>query len=101
MRRKKNHIGRLRIAAANILSDGLGFTVYPEDIVPATGRHRSDWRQDVFRWEVFTHNGRPFVFHSWVTLTEFVKKARIAGFQVDRDDVIWPNQCPPASPVQA
>jgi len=93
MRRQKNHIGRLRIAAAEILSHGLGYTVYPEDIVPATGRYRSDWRQDVYRWEVFAHNGTvPCVLHAWVTLGDFVKHARVAGWHVDGDGVIWPNQ---------
>lgn len=88
-----HHIGRLRIAAAEVLSKGFGFRVDPEDIKPATGRARSDWRQDIYRWELFAHNGRlPVVFASWVTLTEFVRKAKRNGFHVNKDSEIYPNE---------
>jgi len=90
---RADHIGRLRIAAAKILSEGFGFEVCPEDIKPATGRPRSDWRQDIYRWELFANNGRlPVVCASWVTLTEFVKKAKKAGFHVNGDNEIYPNE---------
>jgi len=83
------HIGRIRIAAAKILSKNLGFAVYPEQISPATGRNRSDWRMDVYRWELFTHNGRlPVVVGSWDRLTDFVRRAKLEGCHIDDGEVV-------------
>lgn len=90
---RAHHIGRLRIAAAKILSKGFGFEVYPEDIKPATGRPRTDWTQDIYRWELFARNGSmPVVCGSWLTLTDFVKQAKKAGFHVNDDREIYPNE---------
>lgn len=100
---RANHIGRLRIEAAEILTKGFGFRVDPDDIKPATGAYRTDWRQDVYRWEVFScKGGMPIVCGCWLTLTEFVRQAKKAGFHVNKDSEIYPNEesqpCPPNSP---
>lgn len=93
MRRSKYHIGRLRIRAAAILAANFPeWDVQPEDISPATGRHRTDWRQDVYRWELFARlkrqDGRPnhpVVCGCWETLTEFVRRAVKEGCHVNSD----------------
>ena len=55
-RYRAHHIGRLRIRAAKILNANFPeWDVQPEDIKPATGRWRTDWRMDVYRWELFAH----------------------------------------------
>lgn len=73
-RNGSRHVGRLRIAAAKILTKGLGFEVLPEHIQPATGRNRTDWRQDIYRFEVFTYNGKmPVVVGCYWTLASFIK----------------------------
>lgn len=97
MRRNKHHIGRLRIRAAAILTKGFGFEVLPSDIQPATGSNRTDWRQDVYRWELFTRNasGSPVVCGCWDTLTDFVKAAAVQGFHVDSDREINAGPEPP------
>jgi hypothetical protein len=86
-RNGSRHIGRLRIAAAKILTEGLGFPVRPEEISPATGRNRTDWREDCYRWEVFTcnRNGVPKVYHCWDPLSRWVPIAKREGFHVNRD----------------
>ena len=96
MRRDKHHIGRLRIRAAKILARQFPeWDVRPEDIVPATGSYRSDWRQDVYRWELFTRTrtGMPVVCGSWETLTTFVASAGKYGCVCVRDE-IWANTRP-------
>ena len=78
------HIGRTRIAAAEILTKHFGFLVEPEDIVPTTGAWRTDWRLDVYRWELFTHKGSlPVIRGCWTTLTEFVRFAKKYGVEDD------------------
>jgi hypothetical protein len=88
---RAHHVGRLRIAAADILSSGFGFRVEPSDIKPATGAYRTDWRQDVYRWELFAKNDRgiPVICGCWETLTQFVKVARRDGFHITADDEIY------------
>lgn len=90
------HIGRTRIKAAQILSQGLGFEVKPEDIKPATGAWRTNWRLDVYRWELFTKDemGRPIVAGCWETLTEFNKHAGKNGFHMHHGE-IYINGLPP------
>ncbi len=91
MRRNKHHIGRLRIRAAKILAANFPeLDVRPEDISPATGRPRSDWRQDVYRWELFTRTktGAVRVCHCWDTLTRFVKEASTNGCHENDDGEI-------------
>lgn len=89
------HVGRVRIAAAAILNDAFPkIAVEPEDIQPATGRYRTDWRQDVVRWELFCcmRDARrvPFVGQSWQRLTEFVRNAKSGGKVTMSDDGdIW------------
>lgn len=86
------HVGRTRIRAAKILSDALGWEVFPEEIKPATGSWRTDWRLDVYRWELFTYQNRnpklPFIAGCWDTLTKFVKVASKVGCHVSMDE-IW------------
>lgn len=88
------HVGRVRIAAAKILNDAIPeISFNPEGISPATGRHRTDWRQDVVRWEVFAYRKNSDVRwagQSWQRLTEFVHNAKAGGVvTVDRDGDIW------------
>ena len=75
------HVGRVRIAAAKILSESLGFNVAPEEIRPQSGAWRTDHRLDVYRWELFTHSspGMPFVAGCWERLTEFVSNSKKSG----------------------
>ncbi len=102
-RRNKYHVGRLRIRAAAILAKAFPeWDVRPEDIKPVTGRSRTDWRIDVYRWELFTRLKRrnsydrselPVVCGCWLTLTKFVKEASKSGCHVSRmdPDVIYPG----------
>lgn len=88
-RNGSRHCGRLRVAAAKILTDNLGFDVNPEDIQPATGRYRTDWRQDVYRWELFANNGRlPVVAGCWDTLTRFVREAKRRGCRIEDYEIV-------------
>lgn len=92
--------GRLRIAAAEILSEGLGFYVHPADIIPVRGAWKSD---DVWRWELNVlkdQQGRPFHCGCWETLTEFVRRARKEGFHVGKGgDEIWSGSGDEVLPV--
>lgn len=90
-RRTKHHIGRVRIAAAKIIAANLPhLDIRPEDIQPASGSYRSNWRLDVYRWELFTRTkgGTPAVFGSWERLTDFVKRARKNGCNINSDSEI-------------
>lgn len=90
MRRRAHHIGRLRIRAAAILSANLGYPVQPEDISPATGSWRTDWRLDVYRWELYTRtaSGLPVVAGCWMTLTQFVPAAARDGCHIDDGEIV-------------
>ena len=90
------HVGRIRIAAAKILNAAIPSVHFePSDISPATGRHRTDWRQDTVRWEVFavvkdSASRLPWVGQSWQRLTEFVRNAKAGGTViVDGDGDIY------------
>ena len=73
------HIGRVRIRLAKIISRDLGIDCKPEDLKPATGSYRTDWRQDVYRWEVFskTKSGLPFVAGCWDSMSDCVKAGSV------------------------
>lgn len=100
-RRRYNQytVGKLRIRAAAILNANFpDWDVLPEDIRPASGRWRSDWRLDVYRWELFSrlkqrnnHDGSelPIVCGCWDTLTRFVKIASKEGCHVTKDQEIY------------
>ena len=96
------HVGRVRIAAAKILSESLGFKVEPEEIHPQSGAWRTDDRLDVYRWELFTHSspGMPFVAGCWERLTEFVLNSKKSGGCHYHDGEIHsgPADKPPAHP---
>lgn len=81
------HVGRLRVAAAELLSKGLGWEVYPEEIHPVTGSWRTCKLHDVCRWSLFTCKDRnpnmPYVADCWESLTDFVRLAKKHGFHVD------------------
>lgn len=82
------HVGRLRIRAAALLNKHFPhWEVRPEDIQPATGRWRTDWRLDVYRWELYsqTKTGQPVVCGCWETLTEFVREATKYGCYMTAD----------------
>ncbi len=72
------HVGRTRIEAAKLLTMYTDLDVRPEDIKPATGRYRTDWRQDTYRWEVFTRtkSGMVWVGGSWQRLGDFVRECK-------------------------
>lgn len=104
MRRRKtygaHHVGRLRIRAAAILAKAFPeWDIYPEDISPARGAWRTDWRNDVYRWEVFTRlkqrarsgDAFPVVAGCWFTLTEFVRHAAKHGCHMTADNELYPN----------
>jgi hypothetical protein len=82
------HVGRTRIAAAKILSRGLGLQIDPEDIAPATGSYRTCQYHDVFRWEL--HRVDMWA-GCWETLTNFVKQSRRLGGCHIKDGEIWPG----------
>ena len=93
-RRNKHHVGRVRIAAAKILAANFpDLDVRPEDISPASGRNRTDWRLDIYRWELFTRtkDGLPAIFGSWERLTDFVRRARKNGCDINSDSEIHSN----------
>ena len=101
MKRNKHHIGRLRIRAAAILARNFpDWDVRPEDIVPASGRCRSDPLMDVYRWELFarTKAGLTVVCGSWDTLTRFVRLAAKNGCSIDRYNTIHANDTRSCSP---
>jgi hypothetical protein len=95
MKRRAHHVGRLRIRAAAILNKLMPeWYVLPEDIRPATGRWRTDWTFDVYRWELYcvrrkpdgtpNHN-LPVAVGCWNTLTQFVREAPRLGMHVEHD----------------
>jgi hypothetical protein len=90
-RNGSRHVGRVRIAAAKILSESLGFKVEPEDIRPQSGAWRTDHQLDVFRWELFTYSspGMPFVAGCWERLTDFVSNSKKTGCCHHHDGEIW------------
>lgn len=96
MKRSKHHVGRLRIKAADILNRQFpNWDVRPEDISPATGRWRTDWRLDVYRWELTTFDRAakmPVVCGCWDTLTRFVKLASKYGCSINKDNEIFANE---------
>lgn len=76
------YVGSLRWKAAVLLTEAIGYPVYPENIKTVEGYYRS---QDVYRFEVFTHNGNmPEIFGCWETLTYFVKHGKKDGVEVER-----------------
>jgi hypothetical protein len=81
--KRKHHIGRLRMRAAEILNAYFpAWEVRPEDIRPATGRWRSDVRCDVYRWELYARHRQfnyPIVVGCWETLTLFCRLAAKYG----------------------
>jgi hypothetical protein len=101
-RNGSRHVGGVRIAAAKILSESLGFKVEPEEIHPQSGAWRTDDRLDVYRWELFTHSspGMPFVAGCWERLTEFVSNSKKFGGCHYHDGEIYSGQAdkPPAPP---
>jgi len=98
MRLNKYHVGRIRIKAAKILAKQFPeWDVLPEDISPASGRNRTDWRLDIYRWELFTRTktGLPIVLGSYDKLTVFVANAKY-GIQHDGHE-IWAKAKPKES----
>lgn len=78
--------GRLRHAAAAVLSEFVGDYVDPTDVKPASGWYRSSPYADVYRWEIHLiqpSGGIRRWLGCWQTLTEFVPLARKNGINVD------------------
>jgi hypothetical protein len=60
----------------------------PEDISPATGAWRTNWRLDVYRWELYASNGKfPVVLGCWQRLTDFVRFGKKYGIKVDMQNL--------------
>ncbi len=77
--------GRLRIAAAKILTEFFGLPIEPEHVVPVTGYWRSSPFADVQRWDVKViglmkgHPDHPQYFGCWEKLGDFVRDAKKYG----------------------
>lgn len=74
------HIGRIRIAIAAILSRDLGLNCEPDELQPAGGRQRNNTTvYDGYAWEVATETaaGLPFVAGSFDTMTECVRAGHV------------------------
>jgi hypothetical protein len=63
---------------------GLALTWEPEQLYPATGRYRSDWRMDCARWEGSARHYRPdgtfwtvLTVYSYTTMSELIKAAEL------------------------
>jgi len=88
--------GRLRHAAASILSKHLGYWVDATAVRPAQGYWRISPYVDVYRWEV--HLIKPgqscnYPMGSWDTLTRFVRLGKKYGIGIDWEEgVIWANE---------
>jgi hypothetical protein len=99
---RAHHVGRLRVRAAEILAVNFpDWDVRPEDIRPATGAWRTDWRLDVYRWELYSrlkrrdsHDGSelPVVAGCWDTLTEFVREAAERGCHLSDGTIYVGNE---------
>jgi len=87
---RAHHVGRVRIAAAKVLTKCLGFEVRPEDVHPAQGAWRTDRRLDVYCWELFTKNkqGHSVIAGCWERMTEFVRDAKKNGCYI-HDSQLW------------
>jgi hypothetical protein len=83
-RRRLGMPGRLRFAAAELLTEEIGEYVDPTSIDPVRGFYL---KEDVYRWEVypFPVPGTPFqlIYGCWQTLTEFVKLGKKNGIAID------------------
>jgi hypothetical protein len=85
----------VRIQAAALIDKHFpDWKCQPEDISPATGSWRTNWKLDVYRWEMRVYDGRfTHVVGCWQTLTEFVRLAAKFGIGVNlKDDEIWANE---------
>ena len=72
------HVGRVRIRLAKIISDSLGIVCEPEELQPARGANRTNKMLDIYAWEVFAHNnGKKFIAGSFNTMTECVKAGKV------------------------
>ena len=81
--------GRIREAAAKILTRELGFIVYPEDIKVATGHWRTSRFADVYRWELITRTNRGLSvwLGCWDRLGDFVRDAKINGCHIKDGEI--------------
>jgi hypothetical protein len=88
---KKNEPNAIRKKLASILRDCLGVDCEWDDLNPAKGSWRTNWKLDVYRWEVTcTKDGQPFVAGCWWTMTECVKAGAV---RFDKKDMeIYPIQ---------
>lgn len=82
-----NAAGRVRVKLAALLqknfpvsANGLTLTWEPEQLYPATGRYRTDWRMDCARWEGFARHYRPdgtfwtvLTVHSYTPMSKLIK----------------------------
>lgn len=85
----KHWVGRVRERLARRLA-AEGFAVNPSELYAAQGRERSDWHQDINRWNGFGETaddrhglapGTHVSFDSWDTMTACVRY----GVVFDRD----------------
>jgi hypothetical protein len=75
---KRSEQNAIRKKLARILRDCLGVDCEWDDLRPAKGAWRSNWRLDTYRWELYcTKDGQPFVAGCWWTMTECVKAGAV------------------------
>jgi hypothetical protein len=76
--KKRGEPNATRKKLAKILRDCLGFDCEWDDLRPAKGAWRTNWRLDVYRWELYCQkDGQPFVAGCWWTMTECVKAGAV------------------------
>lgn len=83
--------GRLRHAAARILSKHLGHWVDATAVWPVQGYWRSAPDADCYRWEIHLHDpSDPYLckypLGCWETLTVFVRDGKKYGIGIDWED---------------
>ena len=83
--------GRVRAKLAALLqksfpegAGGLSLTWEADQLYPATGRYRTDWRMDCARWEGFARHYRPdgtfwtvFSVHSYFPMSELIRASSL------------------------
>ena len=88
---KHRPAGRVREKLAAMLqksfpvsAGGLELTWLPEQLYPATGRYRTDWRMDCARWEGFARHYKPdgtfwtvLSVHSYTPMSKLIKASAL------------------------
>jgi hypothetical protein len=99
--KKRGEPNATRKKLAKILRDCLGVDCEWDDLRPAKGAWRTNWRLDVYRWELYCQkDGQPFVAGCWWTMTECVKAGAVGYDQkemeihpVGKTSISFPKTC--------